>query len=65
MTYSGSDEILSKLIAQLRYLETPECRSKMTEMDRIRIRQEVTEDFKKALMMKNFFNKVITDDLYN
>jgi len=65
MSSCDNDEILNKLIAELRYLETLECRSKMSEMDRINKRQEVTENFKKALMMKNFFNKVIYDDLYN
>lgn len=65
MSVCDSNDILRNLIAQLRYLETLECRSIMSEEDRIRERQIVTENFKKALMMKNFFNKVMTDDLYN
>jgi hypothetical protein len=65
MSSCDSSEILSNLIAELRYLETLECRSKMSEEDRIKKRQEVTDNFKKALMMRNFFNKVIYDDLYN
>lgn len=53
------NEILGPLIARLRYLETVECRSLMTESDRIKERQEVTEAFKLALTMKNFFSKVV------
>ena len=71
-------DILDELISRLRYLETIKCRNEMLEEDRVKERQEVTIRFKKALLMKDFFNRASNelraykdkldselDDLYN
>lgn len=47
---------IDMLIQRLRYLETPECRAKVTEEWRVLERAEVTRQFRKAIEMREFFN---------
>lgn len=68
-----ADEPLEELIRQLKYLETPECRAKMQECDRVERRANVTRQFRQALTIRSFFivPKVVRtsmnerDDIYN
>lgn len=50
-----SDQPLEELIAQLKYLETPECRAVMKEEDRVEKRADVTRQFRHCLAMRKFF----------
>ena len=67
------DYCIDTLIQRLRYLETPECRSKVSEEWRLLERTEVTKQFRKALEMRDAFakfaqfkeSKMDVDDLYN
>ncbi len=67
------DYCIDTLIQRLRYLETPECRSKVSEEWRLLERTEVTKQFRKALEMRDAFakfaqfkeSKMEVDDLYN
>jgi len=69
------DYCIDALIKRLRYLETQECRSKVSEEWRVMERAEVTRQFRKAIEMRDFFNahhekmynesKMDVDDLYN
>jgi len=40
------------LISVLRYLETPQCRQKLTEEERQKQRKEITQAFRKCLEAK-------------
>lgn len=50
------DYCIDALIQRLRYLETLECRNKVSEEWRLLERAEVTKQFRKALEMRDFFN---------
>lgn len=72
MSVQKQTKRIDLLIRRLKYLETPECRSLMTETDRVEERRLVTEAFRKALAMKNMVEytlaeaNLLTDfDLYN
>ena len=68
------DYCIEALIQRLRYLETAECRLKVSEEWRLQERSEVTKQFRKALEMRDFFNahhakmyndsKMDVDDIY-
>jgi len=45
------------IIQHLQYAETPECRASMPEADWLMFRRELTEKFKKALEIREFFLK--------
>ena len=45
------------LIAKLRFLETKECRGMLPEADRIKVRADVTQQFRQALKFKEFTHK--------
>ena len=51
---SDTIELLQK---RLQYAETPECRASMPEADWIMFRRDLTEKFKKALEIRDFFLK--------
>ena len=53
---------IEELITRLRYLETPECRSKNSEVWRLEEIKETTKRFKKALQVKEFFSEVIKNE---
>jgi hypothetical protein len=46
-------EMMHRLIQRLKYLETLECRSKMTEEERVAERKTVTEQFKTFIVMRD------------
>jgi len=50
------DYNLDTLIARLKYLETKDCRNKVTETWRVQERSEVTRQFRQALMMVESLN---------
>ena len=72
ITIPKQDYSIDALIKRLRYLETPECRSKVSEEWRVTERAEVTKQFRKAIEMREFFNNAhkyeckmdVEDDLY-
>jgi hypothetical protein len=49
---------IDELIQKLRYLETPSCRRIYSEERRKEEIKEITQRFKKALQVKNFFTDV-------
>lgn len=50
--YKAQEE---KFIKRLQYLESYKCRCEMSEEARVKERKEVTEQFKKFLIAKDFF----------
>lgn len=46
-------EMMQRLIKRLKYLETLDCRSKMTEEERVAERKTVTEQFKTFIVMRD------------
>jgi hypothetical protein len=58
ITIPKQDYSIDLLILRLRYLETQECRSKVSEEWRLLERAEVTKQFRKAIEMREFFNSV-------
>jgi hypothetical protein len=58
ITIPKQDYCIDALIQRLRYLETQECRNKVSEEWRLLERAEVTKQFRKAIEMRDFFNDV-------
>ena len=58
ITIPKEEKTIEELIQHLRYLETPICRSTHTEEWRKEQLSETTKRFKKALLVKEFFNDV-------
>ena len=52
VSYKSQEE---SFIKRLQYLESYKCRCEMSEELRIKERKEVTEEFKKFLIAKDFF----------
>lgn len=50
-------DTIQHLQKQLQYAETPECRASMPEADWLMFRRELTERFKKAIEVREFFLK--------
>jgi hypothetical protein len=46
-------EMMQRLIKRLKYLETLDCRSKMTEEERVAERKTVTDQFKTFIVMRD------------
>ena len=61
ITIPKQDYSIDLLIQRLRYLETPECRGKVSEEWRVLERAEVTKQFRKAIEMRDFFNDMQKD----
>jgi hypothetical protein len=64
----GGIHLYEKLLAKLKYLETPQCRASMKEVDRIEERAQATRDFREVLkgrdFMKGINNYETLDKLY-
>jgi hypothetical protein len=58
-----------KLLARLKWLESPQCRATMKESDRIEERAQVTREFREVLKVRDFLqgcNKYeVLDPLYS
>jgi len=61
MSVQKQTKRIDLLIRRLKYLETPECRSLMKETDRVEERRLVTEEFRKALAMKNMVEYTLAE----
>jgi hypothetical protein len=46
-------EMMQRLIQRLKYLETLDCRAKMTEEERVAERKSVTDQFKTFIVMRD------------
>jgi len=46
-------EMMQRLIKRLKYLETLECRSKMTEEERVAERKTATDQFKAFIVLRD------------
>ena len=55
---------MQHLQKRLQYAETPECRASMPEADWIMFRRDLTEKFKKAIEIREFFLKADTTKKY-
>jgi hypothetical protein len=62
ITIPKQEHDLDILIARLRYLETKECRSKVSEEWRVMERAEVTRQFRQALSMRTLFTNISKND---
>jgi len=54
-----------RIIKRLKYLETPECRNKLEEEERVKKRKEATDQLREVLMKKNLLTNGWRDELYS
>lgn len=57
-------DTIEHLQKRLQYAETPECRASMPETDWLMFRRDLTEKFKKAIEIREFFLKADTTKKY-